>query len=279
MPTGMNDLQLDAADLQRPAILKDLRRHLRLGPVCAALGDPLPGQVKFTFWHVTFFAWFCNMAMHIGMSDLSIFRFARKSWYGIASGAGMYVGHFMAWISAALLYSLQLYRDPTNTDVLPGPLAQSALGLTGVVFFAPTLYLGLRFTTTVNATLINGLGPLITGLLAALLIAGGYGLAVWAMVANRYFSSVARIQDDRAQQVVTTGPYRFVRHPSYAGALLASLVLPVMLSTLWALIPGLLLVAALVVRTGLEDRMLLDGLDGYRRYAQRMRFRLIPGLW
>ena len=45
-------------------------------------GDPLPGQTKFTFWHVTFFAWFCNMAMHIGMSDLSVFRFARKSWYG-----------------------------------------------------------------------------------------------------------------------------------------------------------------------------------------------------
>ena len=121
--------------------------------------------------------------------------------------------------------------------------------------------------------------PLAMQVLAALLVAGGYGLAVWAMVANRYFSSVARIQHDRAQQVVTTGPYRFVRHPSYAGALLAALALPVMLSALWALIPGLLLVAALVVRTGLEDRMLLDGLRGYRRYARQTRFRLIPGLW
>ncbi|MCL4192800.1 MAG: hypothetical protein KJZ87_13790, partial [Thermoguttaceae bacterium] len=54
-------------------------------------GDPLPGQTKFTFWHVTFFAWFCNMAMHVGMADLSVFRFARKSWYGIASGAGMFL--------------------------------------------------------------------------------------------------------------------------------------------------------------------------------------------
>ena len=121
--------------------------------------------------------------------------------------------------------------------------------------------------------------PLGVQVLAALLIAAGYGLAVWAMVANPYFSSVARIQDDRAQQVVTTGPYRFVRHPSYAGALLAALALPVMLSALWALIPGLLLVAALVVRTGLEDRMLLDGLEGYRRYARQTRFRLLPGLW
>ena len=121
--------------------------------------------------------------------------------------------------------------------------------------------------------------PLAVQVLAALLITGGYGLAVWAMVANPYFSSVARIQADRAQQVVTTGPYRFVRHPSYAGALLAAVALPVMLSALWALIPGLLLIAALVVRTGLEDRMLLDGLEGYRRYARQTRFRLLPGLW
>ncbi|MBN2181807.1 MAG: hypothetical protein JW715_07815 [Sedimentisphaerales bacterium] len=72
-------------------------------------GEPLPGQVKFTFWHVTFFGWFCNMAMHIGMSDLSVFRFAKKSWYGVASGSGMYVGHFMAWIAAAMLFALQLH--------------------------------------------------------------------------------------------------------------------------------------------------------------------------
>mgnify|MGYP000922970922 FL=1 len=67
-------------------------------------GDaPQPGRVKFTFWHVTFFAWFCNMAMHVGMSDLSVFRFARKSWYGMASASGMYLGHFLAWIAASIL--------------------------------------------------------------------------------------------------------------------------------------------------------------------------------
>ncbi len=73
-------------------------------------GEPLPGQTKFTFWHVMFFAWFCNMAMHIGMSDLSVFRFAKKSWYGSASATGMYVGHFMAWIAAAMLFAFQLHE-------------------------------------------------------------------------------------------------------------------------------------------------------------------------
>ena len=96
-------------------------------------GDPLPGQVKFTLWHVMFFAWFCNMAMHIGMSDLSVFRFARKSWYALASGSGMYVGHFMAWISASILYAYQLHLAPNDIDVLPGLLAFRAAGIAGLL--------------------------------------------------------------------------------------------------------------------------------------------------
>ena len=82
-------------------------------------GSPLPGQVKFTFWHVLFFAWFCNMAWHIGMADLSLFRYAKKSWYGLSSAAGMYVGHFMAWICASMLYQLQLYEvNLTPTELM-----------------------------------------------------------------------------------------------------------------------------------------------------------------
>jgi purine-cytosine permease-like protein len=96
-------------------------------------GDPLPGQIKFTFWHVMFFAWFCNMAMHVGMSDLSVLRFAKKSSYGFASAAGMYLGHFLAWIAASILFALQLHIDPTNTGVLPGPLAGNACGITGLL--------------------------------------------------------------------------------------------------------------------------------------------------
>ena len=121
--------------------------------------------------------------------------------------------------------------------------------------------------------------PLGVQVVGAVLIAGGYGLAVWAMVENAFFSSVARIQEDRAQKVVTTGPYRIVRHPSYAGALLAALALPFVLDAIWALIPAALLGAALVLRTALEDRMLNEELDGYLRYAERTRYRLVPGLW
>jgi len=146
-------------------------------------GDPLPGQVKFTFWHVTFFAWFCNMAMHIGMSDLSVFRFAKKSWYSIASASGMYVGHFMAWISASILYAYQLHLDPTDTNVLPGPLAYRAAGLAGLlcVIIAgwttanPTIYrAGLAFQalrptwSRFRVTLITGAIATIAGMFPAI---------------------------------------------------------------------------------------------------------------
>ena len=134
-------------------------------------GDPLPGQVKFTFWHVMFFAWFCNMAMHVGMSDLSVLRFARKSWYGIASGTGMFLGHFLAWLAASILYAFQMHQDPTNTSVLPGPLAYQAAGFAGLICVIiagwttanPTIYrAGLAFQAVVpkysrfRVTLITG---------------------------------------------------------------------------------------------------------------------------
>jgi purine-cytosine permease-like protein len=96
-------------------------------------GDPLPGQVKFTFWHVMFFAWFCNMAMHIGMADLTVLRYAKKSWYAVASAGGMYLGHFLAWLAASLLYALQLHLNPADTSVLPGPLAYRACGIAGLI--------------------------------------------------------------------------------------------------------------------------------------------------
>jgi len=145
-------------------------------------GEPLIGQVKFTFWHVLFFAWFCNMAMHIGMSDLSVFRFARKSWYGLATATGMYLGHFLAWIAASILFALQLHLNASNTAVLPGPLAANACGLAGLfcVLLAgwttanPTIYrAGLAFQSLVprwsrwRVTFVTGLLAAVAGLFPA----------------------------------------------------------------------------------------------------------------
>lgn len=107
----------------------------------------------------------------------------------------------------------------------------------------------------------------------------GYWLGHWATMTNRFFSGTVRIQTERGHAVVDTGPYRSVRHPGYAGGLLAGFAAPIMLGSLWGLVPALGLAAALFARTALEDRTLQAELPGYAEYAQRVRARLIPGVW
>lgn len=116
-------------------------------------------------------------------------------------------------------------------------------------------------------------------LAGALVLAAGLGLGGWAMIANTYFSTAVRIQSDRGQTVCRSGPYRFVRHPGYLGFVLQSLGTPLLLGSWWALLPGLLAVVLIVVRTTLEDRFLQDELPGYREYVGQVRYRLVPGVW
>ncbi|MBC8447663.1 MAG: isoprenylcysteine carboxylmethyltransferase family protein [Chloroflexi bacterium] len=121
--------------------------------------------------------------------------------------------------------------------------------------------------------------PLLVQIVAFVLYALGSGLFSWAMISNAYFSTAVRIQEERGHAVCSSGPYRFVRHPGYVGVMLQSLVAPLMFGSLWALLPGVLAVLSLAIRTALEDRMLQDELGGYRDYAQRVRYRLLPGVW
>jgi protein-S-isoprenylcysteine O-methyltransferase Ste14 len=101
----------------------------------------------------------------------------------------------------------------------------------------------------------------------------------WVMSVNYFLSRYARIQDDRGQQVITDGPYRYVRHPMYAVLVPFMLGIGLVLGSWWALVPGGLIGVLYVVRTALEDRMLQEELPGYREYAQKVRYRLFPGIW
>lgn len=111
-------------------------------------GTPLEGQSKFGFWHILFFAWFCNMAMHIGMADLSLLRYAKKWQYGFSSATGVFLGHFIAWIASGILYSLFLIESEGSLTFAPGPIAYSAVGVAGAICVViagwttanPTLY-------------------------------------------------------------------------------------------------------------------------------------------
>lgn len=107
----------------------------------------------------------------------------------------------------------------------------------------------------------------------------GYGLFSWSMAVNAYFSARVRIQTDRGHRVVEGGPYTAVRHPGYVGAMISTLALPVMFASRWAMLPSAGVVIALIARTALEDRTLSDGLEGYRDYTRRVRYRLVPGVW
>jgi protein-S-isoprenylcysteine O-methyltransferase Ste14 len=120
-------------------------------------------------------------------------------------------------------------------------------------------------------------GLQLAGLVVAFL--GNDILLVWSMVANAFFTAVIRIQTDREHTVATSGPYRFVRHPGYVAAILFYLATPLLLGSWWALIPAALSAVILVVRTALEDRTLQNELPGYKEYAGRVLYRLIPGIW
>jgi protein-S-isoprenylcysteine O-methyltransferase Ste14 len=104
-------------------------------------------------------------------------------------------------------------------------------------------------------------------------------LIAWAMRSNKFFSSVVRIQKDRDHTVVSGGPYRFVRHPGYAGMSAFTLAAPLILDSRWALAPAAATAVITVLRTALEDRTLHNELDGYADYARRVKYKLVPGIW
>jgi protein-S-isoprenylcysteine O-methyltransferase Ste14 len=115
--------------------------------------------------------------------------------------------------------------------------------------------------------------------LGYLLLLGGLAMLTWAQAVNKFFEPTVRIQADRGQQVIDRGPYAWVRHPGYAGGVPFLVGLPLALGSLWALIPAALSLLVLMLRTKWEDEMLQVKLPGYRDYAQRVRYRLMPGVW
>ena len=146
--------------------------------------------------------------------------------------------------------------------------------LAGGVMVASWIVAGLdlRFHWTDGLPLGYHLG----GLLVMVL---GYALFLWAMACNAFFAEGVRIQTERGHAVASSGPYHFVRHPGYVGAILSQVSTPFLLGSPWALIPSIASGVLYVVRTFLEDLTLQRELPGYAEYAQQTRFRLLPGVW
>ncbi len=172
-----------------------------------------------------------------------------------------------------------LLSDPglARERLRPGPGGKdyfTALGLTSL-WVAQVVVAGLdvgRFHWSDSA-------PQVLRALGLVLFAAAMAFMIWAVVVNRFFSSVVRIQRDRGHHVITTGPYRFVRHPGYAGGLLLFLGGGLALGSWLALLLGLPMIPGIIRRTVIEDRKLREELEGYSEYAKKVRYRLIPGIW
>lgn len=124
----------------------------------------------------------------------------------------------------------------------------------------------LPFSTAINIIALVG-------------IVLGYAFSSWALIENRFFSGTVRIQTERGHHVVSTGPYRIMRHPGYAGGLFGYIFIPLLLDSAWSFVPAILLGVVMVARTALEDKTLQAELPGYKEFTQKTKYRLIPGIW
>jgi protein-S-isoprenylcysteine O-methyltransferase Ste14 len=189
------------------------------------------------------------------------------------------VGGYLIWTAATALTVI-----PTSPEMLAertGPKKGTKkwdiaiMSVVGVAEIAKYIVAGLDMRNGWSPQM-----PLPLQLTGVAFVVLGYDvILVWAMAANAFFSQTVRIQEERGHAVATGGPYRYVRHPGYAGSLLFQIGTPLMLGSLWTFIPAGLAALLFVVRTALEDKTLLEELDGYAEYAQQTRYRLLPGVW
>jgi protein-S-isoprenylcysteine O-methyltransferase Ste14 len=188
---------------------------------------------------------------------------------------------FVVTVAASILITLHLQR--VNPDVVAARVNRHE-GTKGWDRVLLRLFLPALVSILPVAALDDGryhwfpVTWWVCGIGYVLLIIGIAGVT-WAESVNKFFEPTVRIQTDRGHTVIDYGPYAIVRHPGYVSGFLVFIGTPLSLGSLWALIPAVLACLLLVVRTIWEDRTLQDELSGYREYAQRVRFRLVPGVW
>ncbi|MCP3388495.1 isoprenylcysteine carboxylmethyltransferase family protein [Bradyrhizobium sp. CCGB12] len=121
--------------------------------------------------------------------------------------------------------------------------------------------------------------PVALQILGLVLFLASTLVTMWVFRENSFAAPVVKLQAERAQRVISTGPYAHVRHPMYSGMILFFAGMPLLLGSWWGLAMVPLFAALFAVRIGIEERTLREGLPGYADYAARVRYRLVPGLW
>ena len=204
--------------------------------------------------------------------------------------SGWDLGWWQGWLYSALIVVAGIGPRMWAEKRHPGLLAERGnFGKAKDVkswdkVLAPLMAVSMTFPLFITAGLDHQFGwslvfPTWLNILGFILIVLGYTFAGWALVENRFFSSVVRIQTDRGHMVCDSGPYRIVRHPGYAGNILALPGIVLALDSVWTVIPVIVALIIAVIRTSLEDKTLQEELPGYRDYVRRVHYRLIPGVF
>ncbi len=191
----------------------------------------------------------------------------------------------MGWVYLTVMLLIILYNaivmDPAllaeRSELQEGTKKWDVALSSFVAIFGPlSIWAVAGLDTRFGWSQISNLSLQITLLVIFIL---GSLVTTWAMASNRFFSSTVRIQNDRNHKVATTGPYRYVRHPGYLGGIVAMLATPLSLGSWFGLIPSILVTIGYIFRTALEDKVLLEELEGYKDYARRVNYRLFPLIW
>jgi len=204
-------------------------------------------------------------------------------WFAIAGRVTWWQGWaflitFIAFVSV-LVWRLskldpELVRERNQPAEKAEPWDRAVMGI-----YTAALFILLIVTALDGGRYLWSSVPLVIQLLGWLLVIAAC-LMVWhVMMTNAYLSSWARLQEDRGQVVVQKGAYWRIRHPMYLGIIMAFLGIPLILGSWWAMIPSIVIIGLFVYRTYREDLMLIHGLTGYAEYTERVRYRLLPGIW
>jgi protein-S-isoprenylcysteine O-methyltransferase Ste14 len=219
--------------------------------------------------------------MRIASAPLFILVFSAIM-FGIAGrwdwwGAWAFLALFMGMMAGAIIWAVRKNPGLINER---GRIGQNTKGWDKILMGIYTLLLiGLLVTAGFDARFHWSSVPVWMQVVGGVMLALGIAVLFWVARTNPYLSLTVRIQDDRGQSVVSSGPYRFVRHPMYSADLFLFWGIPILLGSWWALVPWGLIVVVFVIRTALEDRTLQAELPGYAEYAKRIRYRLVPGVW
>jgi len=216
-----------------------------------------------------------DQALSIAAMGVALFWSAgRIDWWAAWAAIGVWAAFFTATDILLIRINPELIRERLKPPKDAKGWDRAIMSIFRLTTLARYILAGLdqRYGWTVGFPVAAQVAGLVVCVLS-------YALLAWAMTSNAYFSQLVRIQSERGQVVVMHGPYRFVRHPAYVGMIVFELAMAILLASWPALAASGFGAMLLVLRTALEDRTLQAELPGYMEYAQRVRYRLVPGVW